>query len=725
MLATLVARSCNVCVLNQHTELPRNSHWELREGMFFAALADVVGLLRGIPVANNSLFARVVKTWCECIQGMWKKRPRDVFQNWFRSLANVPKRRARFVGGGARFSHLESRMLLSGIVTSTLDNGVLSLHGDAAGNGILVSIDGNRITVSSLDSFESSDLDPTNIVGVASANATELVISLEDGDNFLIIKSNPLNPETMDRVQIDMGASDDHVRVDLLRLSGDLSIDTGDGRDEVVFSDIQVESATINTGGQSDNVDFGALPYIGSQGNEYDPFVVRDTLTIDTGDDRDRVLCYGKVMTGTTLIRTGAGDDEVELTNYGAVWFPGLFGNLRIETGTDRDEVNLSGLQLSSLSIDTASGVDTVRLGFHWGGIQVMGPVNVATGDGNDQLDVGGGAMAVFTPGYLVNEFLDLVTFSLGSGSDLLQVNKTDFSRAASFDLGDGRDIVDLGRLYGGLMLNGPLLVDTGNGNDWITIGIPGVTEAFPPHFMLGTTDFNGPVTFRGGDPNTRIDWYSDNAHFNARLSLSNVQMTEHRIDRRNLLDAPMITVMNGRTATVRESQTQSFITGYKTTRGKGGKVAVKPIITKIQTGISLTAKAVISSDRRYVTIDLQFVKSEIGTIESRTINTPLGEREIELPQILKLEAHTQVIVPDGGTVLAAGLKQTAQWLHDGSRHATSRDLQLLVTPRIMINEEEWSTTRNKDLSVTLELRLLEMLDFNVFDASQWNANQA
>jgi hypothetical protein len=476
-----------------------------------------------------------------------------------------------------------------------------------------------------------------------------------------------------------------------------------------------VNSAAVNTSSGDDSVSFGGLIPDGTGENAFE---VRRTLMIDTGDDQDHVSSYGIIQTGTTWIRTGQGSDEIQLTDYGAR-NQVLFGHLQIDTGVDPDLVTLSGFQFKSLSIDTSSGQDRVYLGYESSqtiqSIGVLGLFNLSMGNGNDELRITG-------PGYVneynlnpYNEFHDRVRIDMGDGSDVVEVDIAAFNRAVTLNSGSGRDHIRLGTYFGGTIFNGPLTLETGNA-DKVSIGMPGF-QGLTPENLLGFTDFNGPVTVRGGSPATTIDWYSDNASFNNRLRLIGAVMTEHRIDRRDLLDASRITVTNLRTATFRETTTHSFITGYKVTRDARGVTALIPIITKVNTGITLRVRAAISSDRRYVTVDLKFTKTEIGRVEKRLINTPLGPQEIELPQIVTLDVDSRVVVPDGGTVLVAQIRQTVQTLKDGITRATSRDLQVSITPRIFFGDDSFSDP----LMVTLELRLLELLDFNVLSTSDWS----
>lgn len=65
---------------------------------------------------------------------------------------------------------------------------------------------------------------------------------------------------------------------------------------------------------------------------------------------------------------------------------------------------------------------------------------------------------------------------------------------------------------------------------------------------------------------------------------------------------------------------------------------------------------------------------------------------------------------------LVAGLKQTVQRLRDGVPKTTLRDLKLEITPRIIIDTIDGELPAYRgNLSVTLDLRVYELLDFDEF----------
>ena len=73
---------------------------------------------------------------------------------------------------------------------------------------------------------------------------------------------------------------------------------------------------------------------------------------------------------------------------------------------------------------------------------------------------------------------------------------------------------------------------------------------------------------------------------------------------RTNLLFAPKVTLFNGQSATVQDNRQRPFVTSLIPTVGIAA-VGYTPVITPVNEGITLTATAVVSADRRFVRLTL------------------------------------------------------------------------------------------------------------------------
>ena len=204
--------------------------------------------------------------------------------------------------------------------------------------------------------------------------------------------------------------------------------------------------------------------------------------------------------------------------------------------------------------------------------------------------------------------------------------------------------------------------------------------------------------------------------------------------DRRtNIMQAPKITLFNGQTATVTVQDFAYFTTGV-TAFNFGGQVVFQPTNTAIPignatnpnsglSGVSVTVQAVISSDRRFVRLNLApqlsgLTSANVPLFPVTVFITPVFEggsqgqpipftQFYQQPSFSQIEVQTTVSVPDGGTVLLGGLKAMSEGRNEFGPPVISqipylnrlfknvgigretRHIMIMVTPRIIINSEE------------------------------------
>lgn len=202
--------------------------------------------------------------------------------------------------------------------------------------------------------------------------------------------------------------------------------------------------------------------------------------------------------------------------------------------------------------------------------------------------------------------------------------------------------------------------------------------------------------------------------------------------DRNNVLSAPKVTLFNGQAASVSDVSQRPFVTSLVPVVGDFA-AAHQPVIVVLSEGTSLGVQAVVSSDRRFVRLTLVPMFSQIGEVEEftfdgkTTTNTgsnvvdasgnPTGSKDntqtttegttVQLPTFSFTTVSTTVSVPDGGTVLLGGIKRLSEarveqgvpmlnklpyvnrlFKNVGIGRDT-QSLMLMVTPRIIIQEEE------------------------------------
>jgi type II secretory pathway component GspD/PulD (secretin) len=192
---------------------------------------------------------------------------------------------------------------------------------------------------------------------------------------------------------------------------------------------------------------------------------------------------------------------------------------------------------------------------------------------------------------------------------------------------------------------------------------------------------------------------------------------------RTNVMEAPKLTMFNGQFATITVTDLQFFVTAVTVTQ-VGGQVVFTPINTPIPTGgITMGILPTISADRRFVRLSVtptltQLATNNVPLFPITTFITPIFEggavgqpvpftQFLQQPGFNTITANTTVNVPDGGTVLIGGLKRLSEGRNEFGPPILSKipylnrlfknvgygrdaeSLLLMVTPRIIINEEE------------------------------------
>lgn len=217
---------------------------------------------------------------------------------------------------------------------------------------------------------------------------------------------------------------------------------------------------------------------------------------------------------------------------------------------------------------------------------------------------------------------------------------------------------------------------------------------------------------------------------------------------RSNVMQAPKVTLFNGQQAFVSDTRQRPFVTAVIPVVGDFS-AAQQPVITVLNEGTAVNVQAVVSNDRRFVRLTLVPFFSQIGRVEefqfegSRSTRSKSSDEKsgtdvelpgvnglagltngqasgrelelqsngttIQLPEFLFTTVTTTVSVPDGGTVLLGGIKRLREGRNEFGVPILSKipyinrlfknvglgrttdSLMLMVTPRIIIQEEEES----------------------------------
>jgi len=193
--------------------------------------------------------------------------------------------------------------------------------------------------------------------------------------------------------------------------------------------------------------------------------------------------------------------------------------------------------------------------------------------------------------------------------------------------------------------------------------------------------------------------------------------------DRRaNVMQAPKVTVLNGGGVFISIQDTQFFTLGLQVFN-VGGQFVYLPQNTPTPIGISLFIQATVSSDRRFVRLAVNPTLSELTSatvplfpvtafitpvFEGGSQGTPIPFTQFfQQPSISTISIQTNVVVPDGGTVLMGGLKSMSEGRNEFGPPVLSnipylnrlfrntgigretKHMMIMVTPRIIITSEE------------------------------------
>jgi general secretion pathway protein D len=187
--------------------------------------------------------------------------------------------------------------------------------------------------------------------------------------------------------------------------------------------------------------------------------------------------------------------------------------------------------------------------------------------------------------------------------------------------------------------------------------------------------------------------------------------------DRRaNVMQAPKVTLFSGQEGKVNITDTRFFLTGVDVVH-RGAQTTVRPKNEPATTGLCMTARPVVSADRRFVQLYLKIDKTDLASAAVPVIPVAVadpGDRDraapvmqfLQQPQLTKLVIEKNVAVPDGGTAVFGGFKKVCEVQSESGPPVLSnipyvnrlfknvgygRETQqvlVLVTPRVIVTGE-------------------------------------
>ncbi len=202
-----------------------------------------------------------------------------------------------------KFEPLESRAMLAGNVQAFVSGGTLFLRGDSDDNEITIEQSASRtFTVSSRDGS-------TTINGESELTFTrvrkDVNIAMGSGDDVVELLGSEDDPLwVVNRLRVNTGNGDDQVLMSDVRALR-LNIDTGSGNDTVNIGDSGntggawvTKESTIYTGGGDDTLDISNSTF-------------NRVLVADMGGGTDETSVQGSVFKKTSHLRGNSGDDTL------------------------------------------------------------------------------------------------------------------------------------------------------------------------------------------------------------------------------------------------------------------------------------------------------------------------------------------------------------------------------------------------------------------------------
>ena len=262
------------------------------------------------------------------------------------------------------------------------------------------------------------------------------------------------------------------------------------------------------------------------------------------------------------------------------------------------------------------------------------------------------------------------------------------------------------------------------------TIGLnaAGPTADLDLQFRQGSFAASAPV-FGGFDPESAANFgFAILSDIEAFFLIQATQGDS----RSNIMQSPKVTLFNGQQASISDQSQRPFVTSVIPVVGDFA-AAQQPVITVLSEGTSLSVQAVVSPDRRFVRLTLVPFFSKIGAVQTFTftgssssssgsaavnpsdetnnvqnqVETFTSGTTVQLPEFKFVTVNTTVSVPDGGTILLGGIKRLSEGRVERGVPMLSKlpyvnrlftnvgigreaeSLMLMVTPRIIIKEEE------------------------------------
>jgi len=234
----------------------------------------------------------------------------------------------------------------------------------------------------------------------------------------------------------------------------------------------------------------------------------------------------------------------------------------------------------------------------------------------------------------------------------------------------------------------------------------------------------NHTINFFSNDPDTISGLDNNNTvrqgGFSGQVTVLNNTQVQDFVralavrENQSTLTAPRLTVFNTQRAHMFIARQQSYVADYDISGD-----SYDPVIRQFLVGVVLDVKPIVSSDRRYVTLELRptvtdLVNFATRQIDSFSVNNGANVNvlvnlsfPIQFPELSIRRVRTTATVPDGGILLIGGLYRNVKFnaengvpfLSDlpvigrffrwNTTDNAKSNLAILVSPKIILFSEE------------------------------------
>lgn len=413
-----------------------------------------------------------------------------------------------------KIESLEPRLAPAGTVLISTSNGILSVVGDAASNGIVVT---------------DSPLTGQWTISDALSGTTFIMNG--------VAQSLPFSIPAQNGIKMSMGDAEDRIEIQPsttpsgMILSGGLDLGGGRGDDIVVL------------------------------GNSVSQFLaVNGTTNIDLGDGNDILDLSGSALfAGVADFKGGLGDDSINL-NYGSGAEHTYLKGFKVNLGAGADSLSIASGSLNvsggALSILGAGQVGSAQLiNFSPVSANLQTAATVALTAGNATVNFGG------VSSNLIRFGLGL-TVTTGAGDDSVNFNSpTLVVGALNVDLKDGTNLFSVGSSAASLEA-GTVSIKAGKGDDTITLN---ATSLFTVNAALNVSLGSGTnlLTGAGAGLNAGVFNYTAGTTGDDTLNFTGAEL--------RVLDNTVLNLGGGTNSTTIDSTTSAYFGGNLTISGMAG----------------------------------------------------------------------------------------------------------------------------------------------------------